>query len=242
MQGCCLNPYPAEISKPYHCRFSSSRFLTVKNVRILKLRLRDWIWKSVCVRERAGDSYRENRGSGYRASVYALPYKHVATAYCGIKTFHNEFVQIVSSLLLLSLINSMRWLDGSLHTVFGGQPSSPYQLAFATPPKTDRNTTLCIDLRAHIHSDTDTPIPPYQTDGKDGVKTPATILQLLDWVRSLKIYGLQAVSSFFYAFLHHLSLLLLSFTRHTFCWSCWHKLKNLIVVFRFLAGLCWCPD
>lgn len=196
----------------------------------------------VCVRERAGDSYRESRGSGYRASVYALPYKHVATAYCGIKTFHNEFVQIVSSLLLLSLINSMRWLDGSLHTVFGGQPSSPYQLAFATPPKTDRNTTLCIDLRAHIHSDTDTPIPPYQTDGKDGVKPPATILQLLDWVRSLKIYGLQAVSSFFYAFLHHLSLLLLSFTRHTFCWSCWHKLKNLIVVFRFLAGLCWCPD
>lgn len=88
-------------------------------------------------------------------------------AYCGIKAIRTEFVQIASSLLLLCLINSRRWLDGSLHTVFGGQSSSPYQLAITTAPKTDRNTTAYIDLHADIPCDSDTYIPPYQTDGKE---------------------------------------------------------------------------
>lgn len=161
MQVWCLNPYPAEISRPYHWCFSSSRFLTMKNVRILKLRLRDWVWKCVCVcmREGAGDSYRESEGLWIKSiRVYAC-------AYCGVKISHSEFVQLVSSLLLLSLIRSMRWLDGSLHSVLGGQSSSPYQLALTPPPKTDRNTThACVYSPAHTYTvRRSTPIPPYQT-------------------------------------------------------------------------------
>lgn len=39
----CLNPNPARISKPWRCRFSSSTFLTVKNVCILKLGVGDCV-------------------------------------------------------------------------------------------------------------------------------------------------------------------------------------------------------
>lgn len=39
----CLNPNPAGISKPWRCRFSSSTFLTVKNVCIPKLGVGDCV-------------------------------------------------------------------------------------------------------------------------------------------------------------------------------------------------------
>lgn len=107
------------------------------------------------------DSNRECRQRTQDTRARALAFKDVAAAaYCGTKTFHNEFVQIVRSLLLLSLINSMRWLDGALHTVLWGQSSSPYQLALPLPPKTDWRAALCIDLCAHTHSDTDISTPP----------------------------------------------------------------------------------
>lgn len=113
----------------------------------------------LCVR--AGDSHRECRQWMQDTTVCALACKDLATAaYCGIKTFHNEFVQIARSLLLLSLINSLRWLDGALHTVFWGQSSSPHQLALPVPPKTDWSAAQCIDLCAHTHSDTNISIPP----------------------------------------------------------------------------------
>lgn len=58
----CLNPNPAEISKPWRCHFSSSTFLTVKNVCIPKHRLGDrarireteWEWVRALDKEHQG--------------------------------------------------------------------------------------------------------------------------------------------------------------------------------------------
>lgn len=161
-------------------------------------------------------------------------------AYCGVKTLRSEFVQLVSSLPLLSLINSTRWLDGSLHSVLRGQSSSPNQLALATLPKTDRNIThACVCVLTctrtyiphfHPHLSRHTRQAFNRWGGRG--KAPCNHSAATQLVRSHKIYGWQTLS-IYYAFLPHLSPLLLSLTRHTFCWSCWHKLKNLIVVFKF---------
>ncbi len=60
---------------------------------------------------------------------------------------------------------------------------------------------VCIHLHAHIHTPTQHTYPTIPdrllTDGEEGVKPPVTVLQPLDWVRSHKIYGWQAFSSFF---------------------------------------------
>lgn len=163
-----------------------------------------------------------------------------SSAYWGIKA-----VNVSSSPLLLSLINSSGWLDGSPHSVLGGQSSSPYQLALATLPKMDGNTMhACVYWPAHTLTQPHLPHRTRQDSNRwegRGIGPPATILQPLDWIRSPKIYGWQALSTF-------LCIPSLSFSHSPFahsrtvCWSCWHKLKNVVVVFRFLAHLCCCPD
>lgn len=90
----------------------------------------------------------QNRAGGLRtqdSTVFAWTYK----GFCNCcLLWYEDPPQWAEGKPLLSLINSMRWLDGSVHTAFGVQFSSPYQLALATSTncKANKNTALCIDL------------------------------------------------------------------------------------------------
>lgn len=90
----------------------------------------------------------QNRAGGLRtqdSTLFAWPYK----GFCNCcLLWYEDPPQWAEGKPLLSLINSMRWLDGSVHTAFGVQFSSPYQLALATSTncKANKNTALCIDL------------------------------------------------------------------------------------------------
>lgn len=161
----------------------------------------------------------QNRAGGRRtrdSTVFAWPYKGFCN--CCLLWFEDP-PQWAEGKPLFSLINSMRWLDGSMHTAFGVQFSSPYQLALTTSTncKANKNTALCIDLH--------TP-PPAAGRWRGGCRaptpnSPTTILSPLDWIRSLKIYGRRPLSSFYALF-----FLLLRSMRQIFCWSCWPRLKT----------------
>lgn len=159
----CLNPILLKSANLTIAVFSSSRFLTVKNVRILKLRLRECesmcFCLCVCV----------------CACSCECVWQYIGTAaYGGIKTFRTESVQIASSLLPLHWGD---WMD--LCTLFLGANPLPLTSWPSQPHLRQTETLYCILTCRQAHNLTQTHISLHNR------RMEKKVLQPLDWVRSL---------------------------------------------------------
>lgn len=150
--------------------------------------------------------------------------KESTAARCWPKSLRSEFVRLVSVLPLLPLISSMRWLNGSLRGVFIPLPAGP-----SHPHLKHMYMYVCVFIRCTWSS---APL----TDREERPVLPTALLQPLNLRKKVRF---MAVGLWLIRFMHSFTIFLLFFVCHTFCWSCWRKLKSFIVVFHCSLLVSW---